>query len=312
MAKNSKIESNGENFIESSYNEISILIREKDGFVNASQICKQQGRDFKELIRNKQWIDYIKIFNQISGAGIPALTFYQISQDFSNKTRGYYVHPELIHYVANWCNTKYALKVSIIMNLLNERNKLKSLALNEEITLEENVRDIIKDRNKWEEKTKEMEKEQDEIIKKCDNLRENYEEMMQKINALNQENENLNKRKVPDESKEDFTLMYYIYEEGEAYIEFDMVRRQTKNLTPLQLYILKNNEYSVLVQGLPISTTLNSKIVNAIKKRLPSTIRRKNILTIQRVDKEELFRIFKEVLGEEQYKDLDIKINETE
>ena len=38
------IESNGERFIKADYNGISILIREKDGFINATKIAKDNGK----------------------------------------------------------------------------------------------------------------------------------------------------------------------------------------------------------------------------------------------------------------------------
>ena len=40
---------------------------------------------------------------------------------YSIKLRGYYIHPKLINYVAMWASPRYAVYVSKIMDLLNER-----------------------------------------------------------------------------------------------------------------------------------------------------------------------------------------------
>ena len=51
------IESNGEKFIKADYNGISILIREKDGFINATKIAKDNGKQkrLSEYLGSNKW-----------------------------------------------------------------------------------------------------------------------------------------------------------------------------------------------------------------------------------------------------------------
>ena len=57
------IESNGERFIKADYNGISILIREKDGFINATKIAKDNGKQkrLSEYFDSKKWKEMRKI-----------------------------------------------------------------------------------------------------------------------------------------------------------------------------------------------------------------------------------------------------------
>ena len=47
----------------------------------------------------------------------------------TNEVQGYYIHPDLFHDVCYWANKPYAVKVSRLMNLINERNRLLNQTL---------------------------------------------------------------------------------------------------------------------------------------------------------------------------------------
>jgi hypothetical protein len=46
---------------------------------------------------------------------------YQINKGFDNQYKGYYIHPNLINYIAMWINPKYAVYVRKIMDTINNR-----------------------------------------------------------------------------------------------------------------------------------------------------------------------------------------------
>jgi hypothetical protein len=45
---------------------------------------------------------------------------YSINKGFDNNFKGYYVHPNLINYIAIWVSPKYAVAVRKIMDKINE------------------------------------------------------------------------------------------------------------------------------------------------------------------------------------------------
>ena len=82
----------------------------------------------------------MKIFGEIPDARIPASgLIYQILPGgneitLSHIVQGYYIHPDLFHDVCYWANKPYAVKVSRLMNLINERNRLLNQTLEKSLS----------------------------------------------------------------------------------------------------------------------------------------------------------------------------------
>ncbi|KAA6359622.1 MAG: hypothetical protein EZS28_044851, partial [Streblomastix strix] len=113
---------NNEQFKIVSYNGMNIMIRQSDGFVNATQFCDQYKKDFRRLVKSIHWREYLdeelKDFEcEPNGSDY---IMYSINKGFDNKFIGYYVHPHLINYVAIWVSPKYAVPVRKIMDKINE------------------------------------------------------------------------------------------------------------------------------------------------------------------------------------------------
>ena len=83
----------------------------------------------------------MKIFGEIPDARIRASgLIYRIKPSKSmnnsetNEIQGYYIHPNLFHDVCYWANKPYAVKVSRLMNLINERNRLLNQTLEKSLS----------------------------------------------------------------------------------------------------------------------------------------------------------------------------------
>ncbi|KAA6360960.1 MAG: hypothetical protein EZS28_043513 [Streblomastix strix] len=112
-------------FINVSYNGMTILVRQSDGYINATQFCEQYGKQFRSLIKYDKWKDYIKAESE---EGQPELNIsgsfmYIIDKGYANDLKGYYVHPILINYIAIWISPKYAVTVRKIMDSINENSQ---------------------------------------------------------------------------------------------------------------------------------------------------------------------------------------------
>ena len=121
---------NGEVFTRTDYNDISVLV-DQDGYYNGSKICKDNGTRYRDISKQQYWKDYIDALDRL-GINIPS----PLTRDRStlpNEIRGTYVHPKLVNYLCIHVNLDYAIKVSEIMDLVNERIHLKCSSLEEEI-----------------------------------------------------------------------------------------------------------------------------------------------------------------------------------
>jgi hypothetical protein len=114
------IESNGERFIRKTYNGISILVREKSGYVNASKVCMDNGKKLNDFMRGQKWGKLLSKYTEKLYCGKSrsidfSLVNEELKEGYCPIVYGTYVHPRLIHHVAHWANIDYAIDVEEIM-----------------------------------------------------------------------------------------------------------------------------------------------------------------------------------------------------
>ena len=135
-----QIEINGDIFTFSTYNGLNVIVA-PTGYINATNLCKQCGKDFRHYKENQEWTEIINYFEKQQPSEFRRLVGpaeYRIHSGIPDKykfLRGTYVHPDLIHFVAHWCSIEYAFKVSKVMNLINERANITETPSNENLNL---------------------------------------------------------------------------------------------------------------------------------------------------------------------------------
>ena len=119
------INSNREQFIKGTYNKIMVIIRKKDGFINATHMCNQFNKKFRKIFENHAWQSYYKEFCvEYSVSPEMGEQLYRLQNGVSNDLRGTYVNPLLINYIAIWASPKYAIHVGKIMDSINTIGQL--------------------------------------------------------------------------------------------------------------------------------------------------------------------------------------------
>ena len=123
---------NNEDFLIGKYNGVEILYRASDKFINVSRLCINGGRCFKTFKRGDRWrkiIEYwSKQYNKSGERFCSAVPIYELKGKY-DRSRGQYVHPKLIDFVADWISIEYSFKVAEIMDLINERNQVEMILL---------------------------------------------------------------------------------------------------------------------------------------------------------------------------------------
>lgn len=88
-----------------------IQAREKDGFINATQLCKAGGKRFFNWFQLEQTSVLIEVLH--SETGIPASQLVDIKKGHSDKfQQGSWIHPDLAVQLAQWISPKFGVKVS--------------------------------------------------------------------------------------------------------------------------------------------------------------------------------------------------------
>lgn len=114
-----KITSNDETFTCGTYNGISVIIRDKDGFINATDMCKYQfDKKFEKIYENYSWQQYLKQFKAKYYANQDKEPLYRLKHH-EDEVRGTYVDPRLINYIAIWASPNYASYVCETFDTFN-------------------------------------------------------------------------------------------------------------------------------------------------------------------------------------------------
>lgn len=103
------------------YNGISIIINKDDGYVNASQMCSSNGKAWRNYKNTKSWKQVKNAFKRLfsEGASNHAPSYYL--EKVAPKYQGEYIHPKLVHFVAEYCSVDYAFMVAEIMDSVNDK-----------------------------------------------------------------------------------------------------------------------------------------------------------------------------------------------
>lgn len=164
------IDYNEETFTRTDYNGISVLV-DSNGYYSASKICKDNKKRFTNWLRNERTRALLDTYSRnlcisisasdestdpdasssnldktasnpdarfsVPGKNSLFLMYKRTTGgddvQLSHELQGWYIHPKLVHHLAEWANLEYAIKVSEIMDLINERLHLLNTSLQEEI-----------------------------------------------------------------------------------------------------------------------------------------------------------------------------------
>jgi hypothetical protein len=134
------------------YFDFKVLIMSRNGYINATKLCQDGGKRFDNWMQNlssKELVDDLDRF-----PGIPGDPSTIVIGSGPNEYRGTYVHLELIPHIACWVSTKFARKVSKIVNeyllkeqkeIIIEKDKIISEQDIENKSLKEMMKEILKD-----------------------------------------------------------------------------------------------------------------------------------------------------------------------
>lgn len=110
-------------------NEVSILTRETDGYINATQLCKAGGKLFGNYRKTKETKEFLEELS----SNIHIRTMDLIKSNVGGSHSGTWVHRKVAYHIAQWISPKFSVQVSNWLDdlkenndkLLKENNKLK-------------------------------------------------------------------------------------------------------------------------------------------------------------------------------------------
>lgn len=82
-----------------------------DGYINATELCKKAGKQFKHYNENQSTKDYLIALS--AEVGIPTSALIQILKGGNDhKSQGTWVHPQVATHLGQWLSSKFAVQVN--------------------------------------------------------------------------------------------------------------------------------------------------------------------------------------------------------
>ena len=136
-----KLTSNNHEFIQTDYNGIRVIIDSETGYYNASKICTDNQKRFKDITRTDYWQEYCE---NVSGEKLPLEELSYKLADVAVELRGTYIHPKLVNILCMHVDIPYAVKVGEIMDAINEEIHLKNIQLEQKVAKLTRVNEVLK------------------------------------------------------------------------------------------------------------------------------------------------------------------------
>ncbi|AEQ33377.1 KilA-N and DUF3627 domain-containing protein [Megavirus chiliensis] len=160
------------------FGDLEVVMMRENGYVNATNLCKKCGKDYKNWKRNDNSKELEKeLIKQLSSGAQnrvrekssahyrAAEVTHTVKGGKLTIIRGTYVHPKLIIHIASWCSTEYAMKVSDIVTEYHAKEEVEKREL------------LLK---KKDDKIDKLSKKLDRQNYKIDELLNNNKELMEK------------------------------------------------------------------------------------------------------------------------------------
>jgi len=176
------------------YGDFKVIMMTKNRYINATKLCKEYGKEFfnwKQNKNNQELINEVEI-DIYSALGIPRAeenkSFIIINGGKNQLSKGTYVHELLIPHIASWISSKFAVKVSKIVNsfIANEYiNEIKDKN-NKICNLEEKLNIIIEDNKETKITNEKLLKSNEELLKQSKKAEKNNRKLEQKLDDANE------------------------------------------------------------------------------------------------------------------------------
>jgi hypothetical protein len=150
------------------YGDFSVIVMNKNGYINATKLCNKSKKKLKQWLRNKNSLNMVNAFSKSLNINKNDLVIV-IKGGKLEKITGTYVHPDIIPHIASWASHNFAIKVSAVM----KEYSIKKVKEESEKLLA-----------KKDDKIDELLKENKSQSKKMDKLLENNKELLENNKIL--------------------------------------------------------------------------------------------------------------------------------
>nr|WBF70376.1 SET domain protein [Megavirus caiporensis] len=269
------------------FGDLEVVMMRENGYVNATNLCKKCGKDYKNWKRNDNSKELEKeLIKQLSSGAQnrarekssahyrAAEVTHTVKGGKLTIIRGTYVHPKLIIHIASWCSTEYAMKVSDIVTEYHAKEEIEKRELllkKKDDKIDKLSKKLDRQNNKIDEllqKNEKMDNRIKRLVKKNDEIYNINQDMLGKIDVIS------NDRVVKGRSSDDHMFVIVKnnddpneYDEDEDIYEYSAFRLMKKSYKiRMSEHLERHPEMEIVLK---ISHSPNSmNLWNRIKTKL--------------------------------------------
>lgn len=314
-----------ENFSYGNYGQFKVIIMKKNGYINATDLCKQAmkitrlQKPFGAWSRTDNASNLKEAASEESGLHIDDL-LYTITGGKNTDIRGTYVHRLLICHIASWASSKFAMKVSYIVDeffhreekdeyeakLLKEKNKIDRLNIKVDGLITENKK-IHKDNKKIRVDNKKIRERLEHIYEQNEHLEEQNDDMIFKLDII------ADNRVIPARHHKNNHSLVIIenndnpakFKKGTQLYRFSAIRVANKSLNTMLKQHKKRHRHMKAVLHIEYSpnsmnlwTRVREKLENVSEENKKIECKSRNFNLINDYTKKELIKKIKQIHNE--------------
>ncbi len=164
------------------YGTISVIIRKKDGYINATKLCKDAGKELFNWNKNNMSNELMEELEQV--LRIRRTSLMEVYQSGTiRELSGTYAHPKLIPHIASWSSVKFAVTVSEIVNNFLVREYKETIRA-KDTHIDELIQEVKETRHSLQEARQEIRFQTSTIEKQSRLLEVMNENVIESVTAL--------------------------------------------------------------------------------------------------------------------------------
>jgi hypothetical protein len=164
-----------EEFSYGKYGKFTVVMMNKNCYINATHLCNEGDVKFKDWSRNATSQNLLKSLSKLVNIDKDELLIGR-NKNCGFKYRGTYAHPKLIPHIASWISSDFAFKVSDIVNKyisdrkLKEKNKIIEEQCDKIDIMSKKIDKVLSNNKELKDGQKELAEKNDKLLKTTDKM----------------------------------------------------------------------------------------------------------------------------------------------
>ena len=123
------VEKNLVSFHIRTYNDSSEFASSGDNYYRVNKFCNDDKKNFYNWLDLNRTQELLEKYKNLMEYKDKELIYKINNHNIPSDLKKYYIHPNIVHHLYEWHDLDYSIKVSKIMNMINEESRIRNVGL---------------------------------------------------------------------------------------------------------------------------------------------------------------------------------------